>query len=147
MICASTELKATFERQGELLCVPCRAGTATCARGGCGREMADQLVTAQLLGVATPPCARRYSGAAQCEQARRHHAARHQVRLAHRPDTHHQVDLLGDEIDDPVVELHLQLQVGVACREFRQCREQQRAARTPPARPRAGAPAPTDASP
>jgi len=49
MICASTELKATLKGR-ESACVPCRAGTATCARGGCRREMADQLVTAQLLG-------------------------------------------------------------------------------------------------
>jgi len=62
------------------------------------------------------------------QKARRHHAARHQVRLAHRPDAHHQVDFLGDEIDDPVVELHLQLQIRVARRELRQCRDQQRAA-------------------
>jgi len=50
------------------------------------------------------------------------------MRLAHGPHAHHQVDLLGDQIDHAVVELDLELQVRVARGELRERRNQQCAA-------------------
>jgi hypothetical protein len=95
---------------------------------GSGRQITHEIVAAQVLRSRRHAVGAQVLGRAAGEESRGHDAACDEMRLAHCPYAHHQIDLLADQIDASIVELHLQLEIRIARGELRQRGDQQRAA-------------------